>query len=489
MPHIQLSELAKIPQIDHPNLEGRGLASLTFFVDGEWHLWVPTDAGLIRMKGWPAEGFYFAVQPESEKDGYLHFLDFIAQIGNSQGVSRPMQGLMEDFFNLSGCMKKFDLLFEYSKKDRSGVSRLVITELEYLFTVCKSIFDLLQEVVAAQWQNIKLLDGTKRKRQLPETFAAVALEANRLRTEDELVARFLIPKELAAFYVRSGAFFQILRTFRDKFVHGGNSPQFVFVTERGFAVQASTKPFSLFNIWNEEHRLPNDLCSLRPAIAYLVNETLKACEDYAATIQTVIKFPPPVCPGLNFFMRGHFNEQLLVNDKVLRECLWWEDAQPIIPQNLSRQPSLDETAFHLFKLFAQYEYALKAMGFVKASHGDRAEPDWNRFIGQHGHIVMNTDAEPVVRARMFLLEAPPKRQIVLNGSIEWADVSNQDKSAQALFGHIRRVRNNLYHGGKFNGRWFAPDRSRPLMESAIVVLGALRDGLPALEVAIRENAA
>lgn len=106
MPQIQLSELAKIPQIDHPNLGGRGLASLTFFVDGEWHLWVPTDAGLIRMKGWPAEGFYFAAQPESEKDGYLHFLDFIAQIGNSQGVSRPMQGLMEDFFNLSGCLKK-----------------------------------------------------------------------------------------------------------------------------------------------------------------------------------------------------------------------------------------------------------------------------------------------------------------------------------------------------------------------------------------------
>ena len=62
MPQIPLSELAKIPQIDYQNLRGRGLASLTFFVDGEWHLWVPTDAGLIRMKGWPAEGFYFAAR-------------------------------------------------------------------------------------------------------------------------------------------------------------------------------------------------------------------------------------------------------------------------------------------------------------------------------------------------------------------------------------------------------------------------------------------
>jgi hypothetical protein len=325
MVQIKRPELVKIPQIDYDNLGQRGLASLTFHVDGEWHLWVPTDAGLIRMKGWPAEGFYFAVKPESENDGYLHFLDFIAQIGNSPGVSRPMQGLMEDFFNLSACLKKFDILFEHSQKERSGVARLVTTELEYLFALCKSIFDLLQEVIAAQWQNIELLDVTRRKKQLPKTFAAIVLKANQLRTEDKLVIDFAIPKELAAFYLRNATFFHTLRTFRDKFIHGGNSPAFVFVTEKGFAVQASTQPFANFNVWNKDHRLPNDLCSLRPAIAHLVHETLKACEDYAETIQTVIKFPPPICPGLSFFMRGFFSEQLQMNDRVLRECLWWKD--------------------------------------------------------------------------------------------------------------------------------------------------------------------
>jgi hypothetical protein len=186
------------------------------------------------------------------------------------------------------------------------------------------VFDLLQEVIAAQWRNIELLDSTSHKKNLPPKFAAVVLTDNRLRTEDELVARFSIPKELAAFYVRCGEFFQTLRTFRDRFIHGGNSPDLVFVTDNGFAVHASTQPFSQFNVWNTEHRLPNDLCSLRPAIAYLVHETLKACEDYASTIQAVIRFPPPVCPGLTLFMRGYFNEQLLANEKVLRECLWWK---------------------------------------------------------------------------------------------------------------------------------------------------------------------
>jgi hypothetical protein len=325
MSMIQLSELAKVPQVDHANLGGRGLASLSFFVDGEWSLWVPTKDGLIRLKGWPAEGFYFAAEPQADTDGYLHFLDFIAQLGNSPGVMRPMRGLMEDFFNLSASLKKFDILFEHSQKDRSGASRLVVTELEYLFALCKSIFDLLQEVVVAQWKNVELLDGTKRKRQLPNTFASVVLENNRIRTEDELVTKYAIPGELASFYMRNGAFFQTLRTFRDRFIHGGNSPELVFVTESGFAVYGSTKPFSQFNVWNAEHRLDNELCSLRPAIAFLVNETLRCCEDYASTIQTIIRFPPPVCPGLMLFMRGYFNEQLLNNEKVLRECSWWKE--------------------------------------------------------------------------------------------------------------------------------------------------------------------
>jgi hypothetical protein len=326
MAQVAISELRKVPHLDHENLRGRNLASLTFYVKGEWHFWIPTDAGLIRMKGWPAEGFYFAKEPESETDGYLHFLDFIAQLGNWPKVSRPLRGLMEDFFNLSASLKKFDILFEYSAKDRSGVARLVVTELEYLFSLCRSIFDLLQEVIAAQWEIVRLLDPTLKKRQLPLTFSAIILDSERIRTPEELVKRFLIPSQLADFYARTGPYFQILRTFRDKFVHGGNSPDLVFVTERGFAMRASTQPFQSFNIWNNEHRLPNDLCSLRPALAYLVNETLRACEDYASTIQTVVQYPPQICPGFHFFMRGYFNDQLLMNDTVLKQCLWWKDA-------------------------------------------------------------------------------------------------------------------------------------------------------------------
>ena len=74
-------------------------------------------------------------------------------------------------------------------------------------------------------------------------------------------------------------------------------------------------------------------------------------------------------------------------------------------------------------------------------------------------------------AATFILDQPPKKQGP-NGDnkIIWVEVAASDKSAQALFGHIRRMRNNLYHGGKFNGTWFEPERSELLLGHGLTVL-------------------
>ena len=42
--------------------------------------------------------------------------------------------------------------------------------------------------------------------------------------------------------------------------------------------------------------------------------------------------------------------------------------------------------------------------------------------------------------------------------------------AKFLFLLIRRVRNNLFHGGKFNGKWFEPERSEALLQHGLVIL-------------------
>lgn len=156
------------------------------------------------------------------------------------------------------------------------------------------------------------------------------------------------------------------------------------------------------------------------------------------------------------------------------------------PRTMSAE--LDRVAFRFFKLFAQYEYALKAMGFGSAGSNGQAEPSWDRFANDVGVQVMAVNDGPVADARRYILEQPPKRQVWVEGRVDWEPVANTDRSVQALFGHIRRVRNNLYHGGKFNGRWFDPDRSRELIEKALLVLDELKNLDSRLGDAIQGNA-
>lgn len=323
MTSVEISELSKISFIDIDNLHGRTIATLTFFANGEWHFWIPTKQGLIKIKGQPVEGCYFGKKEEKPTDVYLEFLNFIAQRCSWPSVIRPFQSLQQDYFNLCATVKIFNIFFEQSTKLKTATSRLVTTELEYLFSLCRSIFDLLQEIIAAQWHTIRLVDETIKKKQLPKTFSDIVIKSGTLRTEAELIDRFHIPQPLAAFYIRFGPFFEQLWTFRNRFVHGGTTPELVFVTEKGFAVKHNTVPFCTFNVWNKEHMLNNDLCSLRPAIGHIIIETLRACEDYAKTIQSIIQYPPPIAPNMYLFIRGHFNDSLSECFSSVEKCLWW----------------------------------------------------------------------------------------------------------------------------------------------------------------------
>lgn len=149
---------------------------------------------------------------------------------------------------------------------------------------------------------------------------------------------------------------------------------------------------------------------------------------------------------------------------------------------------LDQLAFRFFQLFAQYEYALKTMGYGRAANADAAEADWDRFANDVGVLLVRDKDPDVVAARTYLFENPPKRQVWVNGSVAWAAVPHNERSAQILFAHIRRVRNNLYHGGKFNGRWIEPDRSAELISKSLTLLERLVKSDVRLLEAIQGNA-
>lgn len=133
--------------------------------------------------------------------------------------------------------------------------------------------------------------------------------------------------------------------------------------------------------------------------------------------------------------------------------------------------SLDTRAFEFFKLFTKFEYALKRMGHIRSNRSELAEVDWDSFASlMDGNFKDHPELKESIN---YLFEHPPKKQIVREGKLDWS-YPGTEKSTQALFGHIRRVRNNLYHGAKFNDHWISPERSLELINHSINILEYIR---------------
>ena len=96
------------------------------------------------------------------------------------------------------------------------------------------------------------------------------------------------------------------------------------------------------------------------------------------------------------------------------------------------------------------------------------------------NLIANPTNSTLEESIEFILSAPPKKQMIVHGLITWDDVEpNTNSRADKLLQYVRRVRNNLFHGGKFNGgQWSSPERSDLLLRHSLVILNAAVEFVP-----------
>jgi hypothetical protein len=301
--------LSDIPYLSKEDHSGRFLASPTFF-DGGWRMWMQTESTnrFVEVHAWPAEALYFAVTPEEQADICSEFLDFVAQRANRLTVMKAFSAIQEDICNLAAALAKFTLI--RNSESRSGSARMAATQVEYILTVCRSMFDLLQEVIKSIWETVRPFDGSNSK-PLKKSFAEMTLYAERVRTAEEIAAKFQLPAFLAECYAGHAPIFLKIRQLRDRFVHGGSSVPTIFHGEEGFLIRRSFGPFQNLDIWRTEEMKPNELAPLEPLLGLIVHATLAACEDFAATLLQHVRFDDPMVPGMRLYLRGYFNESLI----------------------------------------------------------------------------------------------------------------------------------------------------------------------------------
>ena len=128
-----------------------------------------------------------------------------------------------------------------------------------------------------------------------------------------------------------------------------------------------------------------------------------------------------------------------------------------------------------FLFFARFEYVLKRAGWVTV--GPEAKADWDKYGRQHADLLTRNTEVRFQNAVAYLKQRPPEKQIVGSSGLAWA--SDQYSAAFDLarvLTLVCRIRNNLFHGGKFSSGP-VPDASRDkdLLEAALIVMQGCLD--------------
>lgn len=306
----QISKIEDIPYLDKEQLKrSRFVPSMMFHVDGQWRLWVQTgDDAVVEMLGEPAESYYFSAAPEKEGDFTTIHLNFIAQHALISGLTRSFGAFQDDLFNLAASLAKLDLIHASGSSARS---RMACTEVEYILTVCRSMFDLLQEMLACLWENVRLTDPTTSKRALKRSFAEMALKGSAPRAAADIARVYGLPKGIAECYARHAPLFLRLRKFRDDLVHKGYAVRALYTGDDGFLIARNLGPFEDIRVWRDDEMEPNELGPLKPVLGLLIHNLLWACNDFVEQWAKVIQYPSALVPGMVYYSRGDSNAQLL----------------------------------------------------------------------------------------------------------------------------------------------------------------------------------
>lgn len=131
-----------------------------------------------------------------------------------------------------------------------------------------------------------------------------------------------------------------------------------------------------------------------------------------------------------------------------------------------------ELILEFFLTIARAEFSLKANGFVSGDE-TRVSANWDQFTNQIKDQMDLERTEELKKAADFILLNPPWKQVLRNGQVMWDANSpnNNISDIEKLIPLIRRIRNNLFHGGKHNNEVFDDtERTTSLLMSALVVI-------------------
>lgn len=298
-----------------------------FAEDEEWLNFIPGSDGELRFyKGEPMEGVYFGKEPEDPtNDLNITFLELYYQRLSWPDIAGLFPKILDDLRNLASCLSKLAIYQKTLSDSTIGLHRFIQTELEYLFVTARSMYDNLQFVAANTWDKVEAVNEEDDfSASLPtSSFRKMALDNDVPISVDTLQAKYGIPQGLAEFYSEEAIEFKKIRDFRDAVAHQGDSPDIIFRTEEGLAVNVSSSPYSEFDVWNEDQINENDLAPLWPFVAYIIDHTISALDRFVAgLLDKPLHLPHELAEGYTVYIRGPHIPNLNHLESLQTDDVW-----------------------------------------------------------------------------------------------------------------------------------------------------------------------
>jgi hypothetical protein len=324
---IPLSCLQAVPHLSRTLPAEHIVASSTFYVGKQWEIWMPVGDTLVPMPATPVDAMYFGEGPARPCDQLVAIFNLVAQRTLRRGgILSCFNGLADDFQGLAASISKVDFFHRHRTESDCELSRFVQTEIEHMLTRARSMYDLVNELLAEHLAKHLLDTDMQRPSQLPKSFAAVALKGTAIVPAQQIASRYNIPEVFAECYCRHAPEMQSLREMRDAVVHGGRSLQFVFSCERGFAVHRTAVQNIGFYTWPHGCETETDLLPLRPLLLRIVLVVLAMMDDFAVTIASHLRQREDAAPGLRLYSRGPHYAALKDSHSAVANGRW--DREP-----------------------------------------------------------------------------------------------------------------------------------------------------------------
>lgn len=331
MSEVPQDELEKLQHLDARACNPpRAIPLFPLWEGGRWQSWVYDGSSVIPMPMTELViGLYFAKERHSINDLDLSFIAVAVQHLCTPDLIRLSEYITNDIQMVATTLAKIRFAFKARSEIGDGVTKFVEADLEYLLTICRSLFDLVNMYIGRLYDRyITSPPGASPINRLPDSFAKVVLSGGKQLSSEDISKKYGLPEPLSVAYSGASGFFKQLRGRRDLIVHKGHQSEFVYLTERGFCVPKEARLWLPSPGEDRDEMYNDNLISLFSLCSDVAYRTVASLETLSHGLQKSIQLTYPAAPEYQVFVKCSYSNELKNVLRVQRgELTPWESEQ------------------------------------------------------------------------------------------------------------------------------------------------------------------